>query len=134
MRSDHRKTFSPFILLLFLLPEISSFIRAYSTGFCCALTSEPDTVTDTLVWIWIFCMAPLGQKSPTVPPSATLITMLSLHGCPRKDCLSPVGEASSTVPCGGGRRVQVTLLRGVGRQGGNRGTSSWVGVLGQSLI
>lgn len=118
-----------------LLPDISSLIKAFSTGVRSALPPIPDTVTDTLVWIWIFCMAPWGQKCPTVPSSsATLIMMLSLHGCPGRDCLRcPMGEVSSTVPCCGGLRVQVTLLRGAGRQVGNRGTTRRAGVFEQSL-
>lgn len=126
-----------------LLPDISSFNVMFSTGFknvlCpfCILSPMPDTVTDTLVWIWTVCMAPWGQKRPTVAPSSLAISImtLSLHGCPGRDCLrSPMGEVSSTVPCLGGRMVQVTLLRGAGRQVGScRGTDRRAGVFGQSL-
>ena len=93
-------------------------------------------VTDTLVWMRTFCMAPLGQKNPMVGPcsSSILIRMLSLQGCPGRTCFrGPVGETNFTVVSLAGRRVQVTLLRGVGRQDGSRGTNSFTGVFGQSF-
>lgn len=118
-----------------LLPVISPFILAYSTGGALP-PNVPDTETDTLVWIWTFCMTPWGQNRPTVVPSSSviLIMKLSLQRCPGRHCLRfPAGEVSSTVLCSGGRRVQVTLLRGAGRQGGSKGTDRRTGVFEQSL-
>lgn len=118
-----------------LLPVISSFTTAFSTGSLSTLPAMPDTVTDTLLCIWILCMAPRGQKCPTVPSSSSIFTtMLSLHGCPGRSCLrGPMGEVSSTEPSRGGLSDQVTLLRGAGMQDGSRGTMRWTAVLGQSL-
>ena len=118
-----------------LLPDISSFILAYSTGVALP-PNVPDTETDTLVRTWTFCMTPLGQYRPTVVPSSSviLIMKLSLQRCPGRHCLRfPAGAVSSTVLCSGGRRVQVTLLRGAGRQGGSRGTDRRTAVFEQSL-
>lgn len=83
-------------------------------------------------------MAPPGQKCPnTLSSSATFTTRLpGLQGWSgsawRKGPIEELG-VSSTVPCGGGLRRKVVLLRGAGTQGGSRGSVSRVGVLGQLL-
>ncbi len=122
-----------------LLPGISFLNAACSTCFdiLSPLPSTSVTVTETLLtWIWIFWMAPWGQKSPTAVPSssATLISKLLLHGCQGRDCLRcTLGKVSSTVPRSGGVRVQVTLLRGAGRQVDSWGTDRRMEDWGQSL-
>lgn len=120
----------PLQVCLFL-PVISFSKLAFNTADLGALAFMLDHhVTDTLVWMWTVCMAPLGQKVPIVAPfsSATSIVTLSSHSCPGRDCLrGPVGEISFTVPCWPGRSIHVTRLRGAGRHDGSRGTDRLTG-------
>jgi len=88
---------------------------------------------DTLVRNWILCRGPREQNRPReVRPSssATDSTTLPLQSWPGRDCLRPsAGPRSSPLLCAGGTRVQVTRLRGPGRQAGSAGTVRGTGFL-----
>lgn len=124
------------IQLKLLLPGMSFSKDAFNRGLGFLSASVPVLdfrVTDTTARMRTFSMAPSKQKSPTVKPSssAILTVILSLHCCSGRSCLR--AEVRATVPCCMGRRVQVTLLKGAGRQDCSWGTNRSTSVFRQSL-